>query len=147
MTPEQLATLLTKAVPEMRWTVDGFSVTGHCDRVFVYAHWRSDGADNGRALLRREDDWRLVTTHACNPWRMLPEGRVCDDLARAVWELLDGERAAPWARGLNARAQVLFCERTVTERAAAMKNAVDAYNDAVTALRSAQAHLEAVQDG
>ena len=84
---------------------------------------------------------------------------MCDDIVRGVggmlldvagppeMQALIADARATWAKTLHARAQVLRCEALAAERAAAMKDAVEAYNDAVTALRSAQAHLEAVQDG
>lgn len=144
MTPEQLATLLAKAVPEMRWTVDGEIVRGA--PVPIEAWWREDEI----LLVRRDDgfdDGFVTPLIQAPPWRPRPKSAVRDDLGRRVGLLLSDADRATWARGLHARAEVLRCEAIATERGAAMKDAAEAYNEAVTALRSAQAQLEAVQDG
>lgn len=145
MTPEQLATLLARAVPEMRWTVDGHNVDADGD--VVSTHYRDAGPEGAGIALSGELDRRLVPVYAPASRRLLPVRSILDALTVAVADLLPDADRATWARGLHARAEVLRAERAVTERGAAMRDAIDAYNDAVTALRSAQAHLEAVQDG
>ena len=152
MTPEQLAAMLARAVPEMRWTVDGMWVEGQPlgVRAIYYA---------GSITLEWCGLSALVHTRASNTNAPRPEPIVCDDIVRGVggmlldvagppqMQALLADARATWARSLYARAEVLRCEVIAAERGTAMKDAAEAYNEAVTALRSAQAHLEAVQDG
>lgn len=152
MTPEQLATLLARAVPEMRWTVDGMWVEGQ--PLGVRAIWHA-----GEIVIEGYYLGAIVRTHVRGTGAARAMATVRDEIVAGVggmlidavgppeMQALIADARATWARSLHARAEVLRAERTVTERGAAMKNAIEAYNEAVTALRSAQAHLEAVQDG
>jgi hypothetical protein len=145
MTPEQLATLLARAVPEMRWTVDGLNVDADGD--VISTHWRDAGPEGAGIVLSGDLGWRLVATHERDSGRLLSGRVVLDALTVAVADLLSEEDCTSWAAPLYARSQVLLAERTVTERAAAMKNAIEAWQEAVSALRVAQGRLEGVQEG